>query len=264
MGVSDWPKSNYSMSTRAKDSGKWGLEEVAGTPTTGNNNNKKKSTPFSASTGTAPWNSKNTPALPEEGTTPPSISGKEQSNDNDSCNEEVHENAVQTLYKGEDPLCLNHTDNVNVDLEKDSQRVNTKILNNHVALIMNKLNSIEGYIVTLSKDVSSLFSKMDEQSHQLNRNKTEIAKHSQQIADQSDKLKGAEAMLAEQSRQIGDLKKKQSSMVEEVNSNLGEHMESFKESLHKDNKLFRAELINMTNKKMEHTSTAIRAEVTPQ
>lgn len=46
-------------------------------------------------------------------------------------------------------------------------------------------------------------------------------------------------------------------MVEEVNSTVGDQMKSFKETLRKDNKLFRAELINVSNKKIDRATGSI-------
>lgn len=117
--------------------------------------------------------------------------------------------------------------------------VDTKTLNNHVALIMNKLNSIEGNTSTLNNKVSSLFSKME---------------------DQSARLKGAEVSISSHSQQIGLLKKKQSSIVQEVNSEVETQMKSFRDELRRDNELFRAEIINVTNKKVERVTGALREE----
>lgn len=119
------------------------------------------------------------------------------------------------------------------------QPVDTKTLNNHVALIMNKLNNIEGNTNTLNNKVSSLFSKME---------------------DQSTRLKKAETSIATHSRQIGELAKKQSSIIQEVDSSVEDKMKSFKEELRKDNELFRAEIINVTNKKAQQCTGALREE----
>lgn len=134
--------------------------------------------------------------------------------------------------------------------EESSQPVDTKTLNNHVALIMNKLNSIEGNTSTLNNKVSSLFSKME---------------------DQSVHLKGAEKFRAAHSQKIGHLEKKQSSLIQEVDvkvevqmqlfkDSLRKDNELFKDSLCKDNELFRAELINVTKKKVEQVTGVLREE----
>lgn len=114
--------------------------------------------------------------------------------------------------------------------EEALQPVNTKTLNNHVALIMNKLNSIEGNTSTLNNKVSSLFSKME---------------------NQSVRIKETESSLEAQSQQIRELKKEQSSIIQEVNTNVEVQMKSFRDELRKDNELFRAELINATYKKID-------------
>lgn len=88
------------------------------------------------------------------------------------------------------------------------------------------------------------------------------------MEDQSARIKGVENSLAEHSRQIGELKKNQSSLLEEINESVGEQMKSFKEALRRDNKLFRAELINEANHKvdrkvdlkLEQATTGLREE----
>lgn len=187
MGASDKTRPAPSMSTRAKEAGKRGLEDITGLIST---ENKKKTPPLMAKTGEV-----------------------HQSNGN------LADEVSPSIGKpGEE------------EKVEDFQPVDTKTLNNHVALIMDKLNSIEGNTTTLNSKVSSLFSKMD---------------------DQSVRIKGVETSLADHAQQIGELKLKQSSILDEVNEKVGQQMSSFKESLRKDNELFRAELINASNRQVE-------------
>lgn len=214
MGVLETPKSVPAMSTRAKEAGKRGLEDIV---EVSSGRNKKKQTP----SGTAP-----------------ALGNK------DSAAEGNKSSYVTSTHPPIQPP--------QEDVE-DNRPVNKSTLNNHVALLMEKLNSIEGNTVTLNREVSSIFSKLDEQSTRIKGTETSVSLHDQQIGE----LKKKNSALTQQ---LGELKKRQSTMVEEVNSNVGDQMKSFRDSLCKDNELFRAEIINVTNKKIESTTNSIRED----
>lgn len=217
MGVSEKPKQQSSTrSTRTREAGKRGLEDISQHMSC---DNKKKS--HSSSTHESPMSpvdmEKSPPAMS-------SVSSLSSSGEGPHPQEEV----------------------------EGRQPVDTKTLNNHVALIMNKLNSIEGNTSTLNNKVSSLFSKME---------------------TQSERLKGAESSLALHSQQIEGLQKDHSSTMQEVNSKLEDEMNAFKVSMRKDNErfqeglrkgneLFRAELINVMNKKVDQSSGALKEQLT--
>lgn len=203
MGVLDKPKSTTSMSTRAKEANKRGLDEVTGSVLS---LNKKKAA------GSSQVGLQQQAAAAVSNLNP----------DSNLLPEEVGNMEPPPQEK-----------------EEGLQPVDTRTLNGHVALIMNKLNSIEGNTSTLNTKVSSLFSKLE---------------------DQSTRIKGAESTLATHSQQIRELKKGQSSLVQEVDDRVDEKMQSFREMLHKDNELFRAELINVTHKKVEHVTSTLRED----
>lgn len=225
IGNSDRPKST--MNTRAKDSGNRGLEEVGGTSSA---EHKKKNLNGG---GASRLMSEDDNARPGEG----------------------------GLMDGDNAYNLPNNSNFSPQPphaygdDEDNRPVNKSTLNNHVALLMDKLNSIEGsFTATLNKEVSSIFTKLDEQSGRIKGTENLVASHTQQISE----LKKKNLDLTQQ---LGELKKRQSSIVQEVNSNVREQMKSFKDSLRKDNVLFRAELINTNNKKIECTAKAIREDV---
>lgn len=207
MGMPDRSRSTASMSTRAKEANKRGLEDQAGsTPSM----NKKKAASSQANSAT-----KGLGDTPTSQSSSPVTFSKE----------------IQGESGKEPPR--------SPEKERGSHPVDTKTLNNHVALIMNKLNSIEGNTSTLNTKVSSLFSKLE---------------------DQSTRLKGAESSLATHSQQIKELRKNQTSLVLEVNEKVEDQMQAFKDSLNKDNELFRAELINVMNKKVDKATSALQED----
>lgn len=103
---------------------------------------------------------------------------------------------------------------------------------------MEKLNSIEGNTINLSKDVSNNTSRLDDHSKRIKANES-----------------------SKQTQDIKDLKMTQSSLVEEVNQKVAEQMQIIQQTMHKDNELFRAELINMTNRKIGQFSGPLKEEI---
>lgn len=219
MGASD--KQQSSITTRAKEAGKRGLEDVVGAPSL---ENKKKN-----AGGKNAGGGRSSGGLRQgEGTTPGGGS--------------VAQNSPDHLHLPLPPEEI-----------EDNRPVNKSTLNNHVALLMDKLNSIEGNTITLNRDVSQIFSKLDDQSTRIKKTETSVENHAQQIGE----LKRKNLAL---SQQISELKKRQSSVIEEVDSKVDTKMKSFKEVLRKDNELFRAELINATNKRVERSANHIRED----
>lgn len=222
MGSSD--RQNSAMNPRAKEAGKRGLEDVVGVPSL---ENKKK-------------NSNNS----GEGATDKEVRSR-------SAGQTERGSGVHGDSSGASSLPPRPP--VPPEDFEDNRPVNKSTLNNHVALLMEKLDSIEGNTVTLNKEVSLIFSKLDHQSDRIKETETSVASHAQQIGE----LKRKNFAL---SQQVGELKKRQSAMAEEVNTQVGSQMRSFKEELRRDNELFRAELINVTNKKVDRTANGIRED----
>lgn len=221
MGVSGRPKSYTNsalMSTRAKEAGKRGLEDVEGAPSM---ENKKKTPP--GNTSVPGLSAEKNPRSKLGGNPPPPPSGSD----------------CQTSHPQ--------------DEIEDNRPVDKSTLNNHVATLMNKLDSIEGITVTLNREVASIFTKLDDQSGRIRNTEDSVANHEHQIGE----LKKKNSHLTQQ---LGEMKKRQSTMIQEVNSNVGEQMQSFKESLRKDNEIFRAEIINHTNKSVERATSSVKED----
>lgn len=96
--------------------------------------------------------------------------------------------------------------------------------------LMNKLNSIENNTSTISQDVAKLTSTVEGHAKQIQETKSAVAS---------------------QNRKIDEVSKEQDSLLARVDDAIGEQLESFKISMKKDNELFRAELINLANKKVD-------------
>lgn len=109
-----------------------------------------------------------------------------------------------------------------------------------MALVLKKLSNIESSTAALNRRVNILESDVE---------------------GQSKRLKAVEGATNTQNLKIEDLQKRHSSIIPEINENVGEQMKSFRETIRKDNELFRAEMINFNNKKIEKVTVEIKAEV---
>lgn len=103
--------------------------------------------------------------------------------------------------------------------------------------LMEKLNYIENNTSSMSKDVANLSSVVQNHSEQIQENKT---------AAESQKNK------------IDELTKQQEDLIPMVNAAVAKQLDSFKTTLRKDNELFRAELINMTNSTIKKSAAECR------
>lgn len=99
----------------------------------------------------------------------------------------------------------------------------------HMALVISKLEKIENNTADLNQEVKDLSAKVDGHSHRLEK---------------------VEGTLGKQKQNLTSLAKEQSSILGNVNESVGEQMRSFREIIRQDNEQFRAELINVTNKKI--------------
>lgn len=210
------------MNTRAKDNGKRGLEDLA---EASGIENKKKSSSGGVSSGPA--------AL-----------------DVNIRSEEGRELASLTQFNPPDPALRPPPAG---NEEDDNRPVNKSTLNNHVSLLMDKLNSIEGNTVSLNREVSSIFTKLDEQSGRIQGTANKVAEHDLSINE----LKKKNSDLTQQ---LSEMKRRQSTVLQEVNSSVDVQMKAFQATLRKDNELFRAEIINVTNKKVDCTAGSIRED----
>lgn len=106
--------------------------------------------------------------------------------------------------------------------------------------LINKLNSIENNTAIRTKDVDDL--------------KSTTAAHSKQIQE-------TKSSLLSHKRKMEDIAEKQDTLLSKVNEAIGEQLDAFKTSLQQENELFKAELVNLTNKKVDNAVSGIKEEV---